>query len=43
MNHADTTLADSGYHACIVNACVGVAAAIALSGSHSAGYTMWYV
>ena len=37
MNHAATTLADSGYHACIVNAWAGLAAAIACSRSHSAG------
>ena len=43
MNQVATTPADIGYHACIVNACAGVTAAIARSCSHSAGYTMWYV
>jgi hypothetical protein len=37
MNHAATTLADSGYHACIVKACGGAGAAIACSRSHSDG------
>ena len=37
MNQVATTLAESGYHACIVNDCVGVAAPIAPSRSHSAG------
>jgi len=37
MNHAATTLADSGYHACIVNACAGLGAVIACCRSQSAG------
>jgi hypothetical protein len=37
MNHAATTLADSGYHACIVKACADATAAIVCSRSHSAG------
>jgi hypothetical protein len=40
MNQDATTLADSGYQACIVNECDGDGATIARSCSHSAGYTM---
>jgi len=40
MNQVATTLAESGYHACIVNAWTGAGAAIACSRSQSAGYTM---
>ena len=37
MNQAATTLADSGYHACIVNCCAGLGDAITWSRSQSAG------
>ena len=37
MNQVATTLADSGYQACMVNACTGGTAAIACSRSQSAG------
>jgi hypothetical protein len=37
MNQVATTLADSGYQACMVNAWAGVTALMACSRSHSAG------
>ena len=37
MNHVATTLADSGYHACIVKACGGIGRGDRVLRSQSAG------